>query len=87
MGGVFPVKWTLHPRSALTNRRTVEQAKGFLRERLDITVGEAFTLLRHHAQTTGTHLTDVAHQLISDPTTRTTILAALHETAHSHHAP
>ena len=61
-------------RSALTHRIVVEQAKGFLRERLDISVDEAFTMLRTYARTHGAHLTDVARQLIADPSSRPGLL-------------
>jgi AmiR/NasT family two-component response regulator len=61
-------------RSALTHRIVVEQAKGFLRERLDISVEEAFSLLRRYAHTHGDHLTDVSRQLIADPNSRAGLL-------------
>jgi GAF domain-containing protein len=61
-------------RSALTHRIVVEQAKGFLRERLDISVEEAFSLLRRYARTHGDHLTDVSRQLIADPNSRAGLL-------------
>ncbi len=50
-------------RSALSHRIVVEQAKGFLRERLDISVDEAFSLLRSYARVHGDHLTDVVAAL------------------------
>jgi GAF domain/ANTAR domain len=61
-------------RSALTHRIVVEQAKGFLRERLDISVDEAFSLLRRYARTHGDHLTDVARQLMANPSSRPALL-------------
>jgi hypothetical protein len=61
-------------RSALTHRIVVEQAKGFLRERLDISVDEAFTMLRTYARTHGAHLTDVARQLMADRSSRPGLL-------------
>jgi GAF domain-containing protein/ANTAR domain-containing protein len=61
-------------RSVLTNRIVVEQAKGFLRDRLDIPVDGAFSLLRRYARTHGEHLTDVARQLMSDPGARPALL-------------
>ncbi|HKP39589.1 GAF and ANTAR domain-containing protein [Mycobacterium sp.] len=64
-------------RSALTSRVFVEQAKGFLRESLDISVGQAFQLLRSYAHTHGDHLTDVARRLMSDRQARPTLLAAI----------
>jgi transcriptional regulator with GAF, ATPase, and Fis domain len=64
-------------RTALASRVVVEQAKGFLRARLDITVTAAFVLLRSYARTSGTHLTDVARRLITEPTTRPELLLAL----------
>lgn len=69
-------------RSALTNRIVVEQAKGFLRERLDITVDEAFSLLRRYARTHSEHLTDVARQLMSDPGARPALLRRLGQLTH-----
>jgi GAF domain-containing protein len=64
-------------RSALTQHIVVEQAKGFLRERLDISVEEAFSLLRRYAHTHGEHLTDVARQLIADPNSRPGLLTRM----------
>jgi GAF domain-containing protein len=68
-------------RSALTHRIVVEQAKGFLRERLDISVEEAFSLLRRYARTHGDHLTDVSRQLIADPKSRAGLLKRMSELA------
>lgn len=64
-------------RSALTSRVVVEQAKGYLRERLDVSVHEAFLRLRRYAQTHHDHLTEVARRLISEPQSRHTIIAAM----------
>jgi hypothetical protein len=70
-----------HLHRALADRVVVEQAKGYLRERLDITVAEAFTLLRRYAHTTGVGLTEIARQLMAEPDTRPEIVAALNEFA------
>jgi hypothetical protein len=69
-------------RSALTHRVVVEQAKGFLRERFDISVEEAFSLLRRYARTHGDHLTDVARQLMADPSSRPALLKRMTQLAH-----
>lgn len=69
-------------RSALTNRIVVEQAKGFLRAHLNITVDEAFSLLRRYARAHGDHLTDVARQLMTEPGSRSALLEAMTELAH-----
>jgi GAF domain-containing protein len=69
-------------RSALTSRIVVEQAKGFLRERLDISVEEAFSLLRRYARTHSEHLTDVSRQLMSDPGARPALLQKMSQLAH-----
>jgi hypothetical protein len=69
-------------RSALTHRVVVEQAKGFLRARLDISVDEAFSLLRRYARTHGDHLTDVARQLMGEPSSRPALLERMSELAH-----
>lgn len=66
-----------HLNRALASRVVIEQAKGFLRERLDISVTESFTLLRRYAQTADTHLSEVARQLMSERETRPAIIASL----------
>ena len=66
-----------HLRTALISRVVVEQAKGYLRERLNVSVEDAFKLLRHYARTNSDHLTEVARRLISDPDGREPILASL----------
>jgi hypothetical protein len=69
-------------RSALTNRVVVEQAKGFLRAHLDVSVDEAFALLRRYARTHGEHLTDVARQLMGEPNSRPALLERMNELTH-----
>lgn len=70
--------------SAMTSRIVVEQAKGYLREYLDVSVEDAFALLRRYARANAQHLTDVARALISDADTRRDILAAMRaETSNS----
>jgi GAF domain-containing protein/ANTAR domain-containing protein len=64
-------------RSALSSRVVVEQAKGFLREALDVSVEDAFGLLRTYAHANGAHLTDVARQLLTDRIARPRLVAAL----------
>ena len=68
-------------RAALTRRVVVEQAKGFLRETLDISVEDAFTLLRTYARASGEHLSEVARRLMSDPPSRPALVAAIAEYA------
>jgi hypothetical protein len=69
-------------RAALTHRIVVEQAKGFLREHFDISVDEAYSLLRRYARGRGDHLTDVARQLIADPGARPALLDGMAPLAH-----
>jgi transcriptional regulator with GAF, ATPase, and Fis domain len=78
-----PTPSTVMPqlRSALTRRVLVEQAKGFLRESLDISVEDAFRLLRTYARTRGEHLTEVARRLMTDRQSRPVLLAAIAELA------
>jgi GAF domain-containing protein len=78
-----PTPSTVMPqlRSALTGRILVEQAKGFLRESLDISVEQAFQLLRRYARTNGDHLTDVARRLMTDRQARPALLEAISEFA------
>ena len=68
-------------RTALTGRVHVEQAKGFLRESLDVSVEQAFQLLRNYAHTREDHLTDVARRLMTDRQARPALLAAIAEFA------
>jgi GAF domain/ANTAR domain len=69
-------------RSALTQRIVVEQAKGFLRAHLDVSVDEAFSLLRRYARTHGDHLTEVARRLMGEPSSRPALLERMTELAH-----
>jgi hypothetical protein len=64
-------------RNALVARLVVEQAKGFLRERLNVSVEEAFGLLRRYARSHDDHLSDVARRLIAEPDCRPAILGAM----------
>jgi hypothetical protein len=68
-------------RSALTSRVIVEQAKGFLREMLGVSVEDAFHLLRTYARDSGEHLTDVARKLMTDRYSRQLLVAELAELA------
>jgi hypothetical protein len=68
-------------RSALTRRVMVEQAKGFLRESLDVSVEHAFQLLRTYARTHDDHLTEVARKLMTERHSRPALLAAISELA------
>ncbi len=66
-------------RSALAGRVIVEQAKGLLREALDMSVEEAFRLLRSYARANDEHLTDVARRLMSDRHSRPVLVSAIAE--------
>ena len=70
-------------RATLASRVVVEQAKGFLREILDVPVEEAFTILRSYARANGEHLTDVARRLMTDRHSRPVLVAAISEFAAS----
>ena len=78
-----PTPSTVIPRlrSALASRVIVEQAKGFLRETLDVSVDEAFRLLRSYARANGEHLTDVARRLMTDRHARPVLVSAIGEFA------
>ncbi len=80
-----PTPSTVMPqlRSALARRVVVEQAKGFLRESLDVSVEEAFQLLRTYSRTHRRHLTEVARRLMTEPESRPQVLAAMSELAQS----
>jgi hypothetical protein len=68
-------------RSALTNRVLVEQATGLLREMLDISVEDAFSLLRIYARAHGERLAEVARKLMNDRHSRPILVAELAEFA------
>ena len=68
-------------RAALASRVVVEQAKGFLRETLDVTVEDAFALLRAYARATGEHLSDVARRLMTDRHGRPVLVSDITEFA------
>ncbi len=78
-----PTPATVMPqlRSALTSRVIIEQAKGFLRQMLDVSVERAFHLLRTYARANGEHLTDVARRLMTDQYSRPVLVAELAELA------
>jgi AmiR/NasT family two-component response regulator len=58
----------------------VEQAKGFLREVLDISVDDAYDLLRRYTHADDDQLTiRVSRQLIAEPNSRPAILAAMRQ--------
>jgi hypothetical protein len=73
---IFP-----HLRTALTQRIVVEQAKGFLRELLDVSVHDAFGLLRRYARSRREHLTEVSRRLISEPDARPALLEGISQIA------
>lgn len=68
-------------RSVVTNRVVVEQAKGFLRQVLDVPVDDAFKVLRAYSHANGEHLTDVARRLMTDRHTRPVLVAQIAEFA------
>lgn len=74
-----PTPATVGPplQAALNRRVVVEQAKGFLRETMNVTVEEAFGLLRDYAHERGEHLSDVARTLMTDRYSRPVLLSAL----------
>jgi hypothetical protein len=63
--------------AALNGRVTVDQATGYVGERLGVSTEDAFGLLRRYAHTHAEHLTDAARHLISQSEHRDRILAAL----------
>lgn len=68
-------------RAALASRVIVEQAKGYLRETLDVSVDKAFRLLRSYARANGEHLTEVARRLMTDRHARPVLISAISEFA------
>lgn len=68
-------------RSAVSGRIHVEQAKGYLSEVLDVSMDEAFRLIRTHSRKRGEHLTEVSRRLMTDRRTRPELINALTELA------
>ena len=64
-------------RTRLAGRTVVEQAKGLLREVLDVPVEEAFTVLRAYSHANGQHLTELSRQLMNDRYTRPVLIAEI----------
>lgn len=79
--GHAPTPSTIIPRlrSALTNRTVVEQAKGLLHELLDVSIEDAFVVLRAYSHANGEHLSDVARRLMTDRLSRPVLVAAIAE--------
>jgi len=67
--------------NALTSRVIIEQAKGVLAERRQITVDQAFILMRGHARDTGRHLSDLAREVAENSTTETDFLRGPDQTS------
>ena len=78
-----PTPATVMPqlRSALASRVIVEQAKGLLRESLDVSIEDAFILLRSYSRANGEHMTDVARRLMADRNARLVLVSAMAEFA------
>jgi hypothetical protein len=53
--------------SALNSRIVIEQAKGAIAQFQNVSVDDAFVLLRNHARRTKKRLGDVAHEALIDP--------------------
>ena len=52
---------------ALNSRVVIEQAKGAIAQMRDVAVDEAFALIRTYARNSGRKLGDVAHAVVTDP--------------------
>ncbi len=76
-----PTPLTVMPplRAAMTNRIVVEQAKGLLHEMLDVSIEDAFDLLRTYARVNGEHLSELARRLMTDRYSRLLLVADLAE--------
>ena len=61
---------------ALNSRVIVEQAKGMLAAQGNISTGDAFPILRHHARNHGRRLSDVARDIVTGTLDLTTITHA-----------
>jgi GAF domain-containing protein len=54
--------------SALNTRVVIEQAKGAVAQARGISVDEAFTTIRNYARSNNRRLSEVAHAIVTDPT-------------------
>ena len=63
--------------TALETRIAVEQAKGILAERFDLSVEDAFLLLRYAARSSRTNLHELAGEIISTRTTPRSVTIAM----------
>ena len=81
--GSAPTPTTVLPqlRVALASRVVLEQATGLLRELLDVSVEDAFTLMRSYARANGEHLTEVARRLMADRKARKALVSEISEFA------
>ena len=66
-----------HYRRALESRIVIEQAKGMLAERLQLSVDEAFAVLRSSARAHGVNLHELAQRVVTEPLTPAEVLSAL----------
>ena len=66
---------TTQLQQALHSRVTIEQAKGVLAERRQITVDQAFTLLRAYARSYNLHLSDLARDVADGTSAATELLS------------
>src|SRR5437764_10767328 len=62
---------------ALESRIVIEQAKGVLAERLAISVGEAFDILRYAARSHRTKLRDLAGRVVEERQTPAPVVVAI----------
>jgi ANTAR domain len=62
---------------ALESRIVIEQAKGVLAERLAISVGEAFDILRYAARSHRTKLRDLAGRVVDERQTPAPVVVAI----------
>jgi hypothetical protein len=65
----FLLERTIQLQTALESRVAIEQAKGMLAERLDVTVDEAFAFLRSAARSQGLKLAVLAAEVVESPET------------------
>ncbi|MDT5066320.1 MAG: hypothetical protein QOK02_2475, partial [Mycobacterium sp.] len=64
-------------RAALTDRVVVDQATGYVTQRLNVPVEDAFSLMRRHARSHVEHLTETARLVVAQPEQRERILESL----------